>query len=110
MKIYLILLILLFCVFANKIPNKSDENLELISTLKNGRQSQIGASKKTKRSATELEMYNLYRLYGAGVEYSFPPIFEMVLQKLQSRFSVYKYHDDSRPVSVTSFLTNQNKH
>lgn len=40
-------------------------------------------------------------IYGAGQEYSFPPLMEFLLQRLQSRFSVYKFHDDSRPVKVS---------
>lgn len=46
------------------------------------------------------DAYSYFKIYGAGQEYSFPPWLELILQRLQSRFSVYKLHDDSRPVKV----------
>ncbi|KAL5283114.1 hypothetical protein ACFFRR_005823 [Megaselia abdita] len=54
-----------------------------------------------KKRLNEDEEYNLIRIYGPGQEYSFPPALELIIQRLQSKFSVYKFHDESRPVKVS---------
>lgn len=37
------------------------------------------------------------KVWGAGSEFKFPPLFEFLLQRVQSYYSIYKYEDLSRP-------------
>lgn len=37
------------------------------------------------------------KIWGEGTESKFPPIFELIVQRIQAYFSVYKYDDLSRP-------------
>lgn len=42
------------------------------------------------------------KIYGAGSESKFPPIFEFIVQRMQAYFSNYIYEDLSRPASTES--------